>query len=189
MKTTVIYSDRKTVGLEMRRGDEVIVRAPRGIKKEELDRILQSRQAWIEKTREKLLFVEQKSAGRIITYEDMQRLAQQAMEVIPKKVAYWSKIIGVHCSRITIRNQKTKWGSCIDNGHLNFNCLLMLAPEYVQDAVVVHELCHLKEMNHSAAFYALMDSFIPNRKEAENWLKTEGRALIHDAFYAQSEGK
>ena len=79
---------------------------------------------------------------------------------------------------MTIRNQKTRWGSCSSNGRLNFNCLLMLAPREVLDSVVVHELCHLKEMNHSDRFYAEVYRVFPEYDRCSRWLKTDGTVLL-----------
>jgi len=80
--------------------------------------------------------------------------------------------------RITIRNQKTRWGSCSSKGNLNFNCLLMLAPPEVLDYVVVHELCHRMEMNHSKRFWSLVETVLPDYREQEKWLKGEGAVLL-----------
>ena len=90
---------------------------------------------------------------------------------------YFSKRIGVDYGRITIRNQKTRWGSCSSKGNLNFNCLLMLTPPEVIDYVVVHELCHRKEMNHSKKFWAEVEKVIPNYRDSEKWLKNEGSKI------------
>ena len=79
---------------------------------------------------------------------------------------------------ITIRNQKTRWGSCSSKGNLNFNCLLMLTPPEVIDYVVVHELCHRKEMNHSGAFWAEVEKVLPDYKEQVKWLKENGGQII-----------
>ena len=81
------------------------------------------------------------------------KLASKALDYIPGRVKYYADIIGVTYGKITIRNQKTRWGSCSSKGNLNFNCLLMLMPPEVIDYVVVHELCHRKQMNHSKAFW------------------------------------
>ena len=86
--------------------------------------------------------------------------------------------MGVTYGRITIRNQVSRWGSCSSVGNLNFNCLLMLAPPEVRDYVVVHELCHRKEMNHSPAFWAEVEKMIPDYKAHKKWLKDNGTALI-----------
>ncbi|HAN50208.1 MAG TPA: metal-dependent hydrolase, partial [Lachnospiraceae bacterium] len=88
------------------------------------------------------------------------------------------KSMGVDYGRITIRHQKTRWGSCSGKGNLNFNCLLMLTPPEVQEYVIVHELCHRKEMNHSYRFWAEVEDVLPDYRVQEQWLKTNGGALI-----------
>lgn len=89
-------------------------------------------------------------------------------------VEYFARQVGVDYGRITIRNQKTRWGSCSSKGNLNFNCLLMLAPAEILDYVVVHELCHRKEMNHSKAFWAEVEKVLPDYRESVKWLKEKG---------------
>ena len=98
--------------------------------------------------------------------------------MIPARVAFFAPQIGVSCGRVTIRAQRTRWGSCGRNGNLNFNCLLMLAPPEVLDSVVVHELCHRREMNHSARFYAEVLRVFPEYRKHRQWLKENGEALM-----------
>ena len=112
------------------------------------------------------------------TREEIQELADKAIAVIPQKVKYYAEIIGVSYGRITIRNQKTRWGSCSSKGNLNFNCLLMLFPDEVIDSVVVHELCHRKHMNHSKAFYAEVERFFPQYQNCRKWLKENGAEYL-----------
>ncbi|MBQ1233170.1 MAG: M48 family metallopeptidase, partial [Clostridia bacterium] len=76
------------------------------------------------------------------------------------------------------RTQKTRWGSCSSKGNLNFNCLLLLAPPEVLDCIVVHELCHRKQMNHSSAFYAEVLRVMPDYHTRHAWLKKNGTALM-----------
>ena len=87
-------------------------------------------------------------------------------------------MIGVTYKRITIRKQKSRWGSCSAKGNLNFNCLLMLTPPEVIDSVVVHELCHRKEMNHSQRFYEEVLRVFPEYKQWDRWLKKNGTAIL-----------
>ena len=90
-----------------------------------------------------------------LSMTEIHKLADLALKVISVKVKHYAGLMNVQYGRITIRNQKTRWGSCSSKGNLNFNCLLMLAPDEVVDYVVIHELCHLIEMNHSKAFWKL----------------------------------
>ena len=122
--------------------------------------------------------VEKRREIRKLTKQEIQKLADQAVEVIPKRVAYYAPKVGVTYGRITIRNQKTSWGSCSSKGNLNFNCLLMLTPPEVIDSVVVHELCHRKEMNHSKQFYQEVLRVYPDYWKWNRWLKENGSFLL-----------
>ena len=113
-----------------------------------------------------------------LSVDELQMLADQARRVLPKRVAYFASVLGVTYGRITIRNQRSRWGSCSSKGNLNFNCLMMLMPQEVQDYLVVHELCHRKEMNHSVRFWKEVEQVLPNYKEQEMWLKQYGTEII-----------
>ena len=115
-----------------------------------------------------------------MTREELEALADQALQIIPQRVAYYAEKMNVTYGRITIRNQKTRWGSCTSQGNLNFNCLLMKAPKEVLDYVVVHELCHRKEMNHSKAFWDYVESVMPDYKVHRAWLKEHGALLMEE---------
>ena len=105
-------------------------------------------------------------------------LQQEACRKIPERTAYFAEKIGVSYGRITLRQQKTRWGSCSANGNLNFNWLLILAPPEVLDYVVVHELCHRRQMNHSQAFWNEVSAVLPGYKEQKKWLKDNGWKLM-----------
>ena len=117
-------------------------------------------------------------AGLLLSRDEINELADMAMTVIPERVRYYAPLIGVTYGRITIRNQRSRWGSCSSKGNLNFNCLLMLAPPEVLDAVIVHELCHRKHMDHSDAFYAEVQRVMPSYKKWDTWLRIHGPALM-----------
>lgn len=175
---TVIRSSRKTLGLQITQAGELIVRAPNRLPQREIDRFLKEKEAWIEKTIAKVQSAKQAGQAAPLTDADIRALADRAVEEIPPRVAAFAAQMQVTYGRITIRNQTGRWGSCSSTGNLNFNCLLMLAPAEVLDYVIVHELCHRKQMNHSPAFWQEVAKVLPDYKRLESWLKGEGRVLL-----------
>ena len=181
MKVTVIRSNRKTVAIQVNSNLRVTVRAPRSASEKDIEEILKKKEAWISKHIEKIKETKERFEAEPtekLTREKVIALAEEALKVIPERVEYFAKVIGVTYGKITVRNQKTRWGSCSSKGNLNFNCLLMLAPPEVLDYVVVHELCHRKQMNHSKAFWLEVEKVLPNYKEVRKWLKEEGSQMI-----------
>lgn len=181
MKVTVIRSNRKTVAIQVNSDLSVTVRAPRSVSEKDIEEILKKKEAWISKHIEKMKKTKERLEAEPtekLTREKVIALAEEALKVIPERVEYFAKVIGVTYGKITVRNQKTRWGSCSSKGNLNFNCLLMLAPPEVLDYVVVHELCHRKQMNHSKAFWSEVEKVLPDYKEARKWLKEEGSQMI-----------
>ena len=174
----LIRSGRKTLALELK-PEGLIVRAPHGVSMDQIEQFVSSHESWIRSHQEKLeKAMSTLSSADRLSMEDIRSLAEQAMKMIPERVAYYAPRIGVTYGRITIRNQKTRWGSCSAKGNLNFNCLLMLAPPEVVDSVVVHELCHRKEMNHSKKFYEEVLKVFPDYWKWHRWLKDHGAALM-----------
>lgn len=181
MKVTVIRSNRKTVAIQVNSDLSVTVRAPRSVLEKDIEEILKKKEAWISRHIEKIKETKERFEAEPtekLTREKVIALAEEALKVIPERVEYFAKVIGVTYGKITIRNQKTRWGSCSSKGNLNFNCLLMLAPPEVLDYVVVHELCHRKQMNHSKAFWLEVEKVLPDYKEVRKWLKEEGSQMI-----------
>ena len=171
----IIRCRRKSVGIRVTDGGEVVVRAPLRMSRAEIMRILEGKRDWIEKTLEK---VRSRETAPKFTEAELKELSKQAKKAIPLKVAAWAPKVGVTYGQIAIRKQKTRWGSCSSKGNLNFNCLLMLCPPEVLDYVVIHELCHRKEMNHSPRFWAEVEKLDPDYKAHRQWLKDEGSKLI-----------
>lgn len=172
------FSNRKTLGLTVD-SKGVTVRAPYGTDQQKIDAFVSRNTDWIEKNLRKMEERRQ-SLGEVkkLTREELEELADRAVEYIPQRVAHYAAKLGVTYGRITIRNQKTRWGSCSSKGNLNFNCLLMLTPPEVLDSVVVHELCHRKEMNHSDKFYAEVLRVFPDYWKWDKWLKDNGSFLM-----------
>ena len=175
---TLTRSRRKTISCSIKDGI-VMVRAPLRMSDKQILEFLEKHRAWIEKHLEKeRRLKEELSSLPKLTFDEIKQLALKAKTVIPERVRYYAGIIGVTYGSITIRNQKTVWGSCTAKGNLNFNCLLMLTPGEVLDSIVVHELCHRKHMNHSKAFYEEVLKVYPDYRRWEKWLKDNGKVLL-----------
>lgn len=181
MKQTIkiIRSNRRTISLEITRTGDVLVRAPRHMSEAKIQQFVRDKSGWLQKHLQKRETEQEalKEVGRF-TEQEIKKLQALAKQVIPDKVAYYARLLGVTYGRISIRRQKTRWGSCSREGNLNFNCLLMMVPPEVLDYVVVHELSHRLEMNHSARFWAQVEKVIPDYRKPRKWLKEHGSQLI-----------
>lgn len=179
MRYTVIRSSRKTLAIQIKHDGTVIVRAPYKMSDSRIRAFVEEKKNWIEGHLAKLRAGEQKLPTLApYTAQELRLLADKAMQIIPERVRHYAPLVGVDYGRITIRNQRTRWGSCSGKGNLNFNCLLVLLPPEVLDSVVVHELCHRKHMDHSAAFYAEVRRAFPAYDRCRLWLKENGAAYL-----------
>ena len=183
----IVRSRRKTYGLLVRPTGEVEARIPLRGSVRRAREVAAQNQDWIldkcEKQKERSVErrkLEEESRSRF-TDSQRQRLEKEyrrvAKEYIPKRARYYADILGVDFSSVRIAEQKTRWGSCSQRGTLSFNWKLMLAPARVLDYVIVHEVCHLKEMNHSDTFWAWVGFLMPDYKEHRKWLKEHGEQL------------
>lgn len=178
IKISIIRSNRKTLSIQLKPG-EIIARAPLRMKDKEIYKFIDSKKLWIEKNLAKIEERE-KAIGNAdpFTEEEIKALADKAKTIIADRVQHYAPKIGVTYNRVTIRCQRTRWGSCSSKGNLNFNCLLALFPIEIIDSVVVHELCHRKHMNHSPQFYAEIEKVFPEYKRCNKWLKDNGGAYM-----------
>lgn len=174
----IIRSSRKTLSLQIKPDGSIIVRAPMRLPEREIRSFLKEKSDWIDKHLAKVLAAREAGENAPLTAQDIRELADKALESIPPRVQYYAARMGVTYGRITIRNQSTRWGSCSSQGNLNFNCLLMLTPAEILDYVIVHELAHRKQMNHSDAFWAEVAKVFPDYKARVKWLKSNGAALL-----------
>lgn len=176
----IIRSRRKTYGISVAPGGKVTVRIPlRGSERFAVS-MAEEKKEWIARSVRKMQTVEQRPAQKEKTPYERRLEApyrQAAKEYIPKRVAFFANELGVTYGTVTIRDQKTRWGSCSSKGNLSFNWRLILAPPKVLDYVVVHELCHRKEMNHSSRFWTLVESIMPDYRDHRKWLKENGGKL------------
>ncbi len=187
MEYRLIYSKRRTIGIEVK-GGEVIVRAPRYASKKQIDNFVYQNEGWIRSHLLKQASEDKKDKEEGIiplTDDEIKQLVKEAKSFIPKRVAYYAPLIGVSYGCIAIRKQRSRWGSCSSKGNLNFNALLMLTPPEVIDSVVVHELCHRRHMDHSKAFYEEVVKAFPDYKKWDKWLKDNGNRLMKRLEYIQ----
>lgn len=178
MDIRIIRSPRKTFSMALR-PEGLIVRAPLWATDGQIKQFVDSHREWLRKAaarqgqrQRELADIPQLNANELC------RLKAQAQVYISERVRHYAPIVGVTYGRITVKQQKSRWGSCSAKGNLNFNCLLMLAPLEVIDSVVVHELCHRKEMNHSERFYREVLRVCPNYRECRRWLKEYGDTIM-----------
>ena len=179
--TRLIRARRKTLSIRITQEGNLEIRAPLGMPKGEIEAFLKEKAQWIETHRAKVLAEYAQGQEAPLGEEEILTLAEQMRQRLPEKLNRHAASMGVTFGRVTIRCQQTRWGSCSSRGNLNFNCLLMLAPEEVLDYVVVHELAHRKQMNHSALFWQEVARECPDYKKSLRWLKDRGGALLSRA--------
>lgn len=171
----IIRSKRRTLSLEIKPDGRIVARAPLRIKDREIERFIDSKEDWIEKHLERLKSIPD---AEKLSESEINELTERARAYIPERVEYYARLIGVSYNKISVKPLRSKWGSCTSRGNLSFNSLLMLTPPGVIDSVVVHELCHRLEMNHSKAFYTHILNVFPDYKIHNKWLRTNGSAII-----------
>ena len=172
-------SKRKSAAIKITADMQIVVFVPLYVSDNEIEKMVISKSKWIDEHMLKVQStIDERSKLEKITFEQIKELADQAVEYIPKRVKYYAEKENFVYNKITIKNLVSRWGSCSTKGNLNFNCLLMLTPDYVIDYIVVHELCHLREMNHSEKFWAEVEKIMPDYQRAELWLKQNGGNLI-----------
>lgn len=173
MYIEVKQTNRKTIVIEIKPDGKVIVRAPIRMSKRRIEKFIEEHMNWIEEHQKKMLKKRENQQVKQLTKDELCELFEQSEQFIPKRVEYFAKIVGVTYGRITIRNQRTRWGSCSSKGNLNFNCQLMRMSTELIDYVVVHELCHRKELNHSPKFWAEVEKVLPDYRERRSALKKQ----------------
>ncbi len=179
---TLIRSKRRSCSVSIDADGAITVRVPLYLSEQDTNRFLVEKRLWIIR---KYLETQKRRAERPVSdLTDAQRAAltqryiAAAKDYFPKRVEHYIRFTGGSYERITIRDQKTRWGSCSGRGTLSFNWRLMLAPPAILDYVVVHELCHLTYMDHSAAFWTKVETVYPDFRAARKWLKDHGHELV-----------
>lgn len=178
LDSKVIVSKRRNISLQIKEDRQIIIKVPCWLPEYRLDSFIEEKKDWIIKTYESI------PAPRELSLREQNHLTalekryrKAAKEYIPERVAYFHQFTGGTYEKVVIRDQKTRWGSCSSNKTLSFNYRLMLAPPQILDYVVVHELCHLKHMNHSQEFWTAVEAVLPDYKIRRKWLKDHGSEL------------
>lgn len=164
----IIRSNRRTLALEVRDG-RVLVRSPQRLPRAQIDAFVQRHAAWIEKS----LAKQQARREAHPEPDEAQRSEYicRAKTLLPERVAYYAKVMGLHPAGVTITAARTRFGSCSAKGRLCFSWRLMQYPPEAIDYVVVHELAHLVHLNHGSEFYALIERYMPDYKVRRKLLR------------------
>ena len=165
---SLVRSKRKTLALQIKDG-ELIVRAPLGLKKDYIDDFVRRKEAWIaahleQQRRKKAAHPEPDEAEKA-------GLLALAKAKLPERVEHFAALTGLRPNSVKITSAKTRFGSCSSAGGICFSWRLMAYPDEAVDYVVLHELCHLRHMNHSGEFYALVERYMPDWKRRRDLLK------------------
>lgn len=179
LSVLLVRSSRKTLAVQIRADGTVIARAPLRMPKDRILCFLSEKASWIRMQQGRMQEREKMRQQARIHLDAAQEkeLRERAKSVLAQRTAYFARQIGVTYGRITVRDQKTRWGSCSQAGNLNFNFRLILAPPEVLDYVVVHELCHRRQMNHSAQFWQEVAQVLPDYRARKAWLTENGWRL------------
>ena len=171
----IIRSRRKTAAIQITPEGAVVIRCPLGTSDARARQLAADHAGWIEA---KLRALPAPAAVTPYSQAELQQLGEKARQLLADRVPFWAGRIGVSYGRITVRRQHTLWGSCSSRGNLSFNALLAAVPPEVCDYVVVHELCHRLQMNHSPAFWAEVARAMPDYESRRRWLSENGESLI-----------
>ncbi len=156
----------KSIRISVRENGEVLVTMPYRLPKYFAEKFVASKKEWIEeRLREQEVNPRPKKILAHYSVKDFKENKEKAYTLVDNRIAYFNQFYKYEISRVVIRNQKSRWGSCSGKKNLNFNYKLVFLPLPLADYVIVHELCHLKEMNHGKNFWALVAQQIPDYKE------------------------
>jgi predicted metal-dependent hydrolase len=148
----------------------VVVTTPFNIKESVAERFVREKTNWLFS---KIAYFKQ-FKGKLVArhnYDHYLKYKTRAYDLVLERVKHFNNIYGYKFNKINIKNQKTRWGSCSKKGNLNFNYKILFLPSKIQDYIVMHELCHLKEFNHSRKFWNLVAKILPNHQEIKGDLR------------------
>jgi predicted metal-dependent hydrolase len=168
--TTVEYEIRrhrraKRMKLAVYNDGRVVLTLPWLARIKSAERFLEEKSQWVLDKLKELGAKNHRPFSASGTRKDYLLYKEQAREFVTRRLEHFNQFYGLKYNRVAVRNQKTCWGSCSEKKNLNFNYRIVQLPEEIADYVIVHELCHLKELNHSKQFWDLVAEQIPNYKK------------------------
>ena len=175
IRISVIRSARKSLGLEGRDANTVLARIPTRVSDRELKAFVENHRSWILEKTEVMAEREEKRKSTPTPAPPPELLSKtDRMKIqlkIGKRARHYCEAMGVTVGYVTVKNQKTRWGSCSAKGNVNFNYQLAFLPDELLDYVVIHELAHRRHMDHSRAFWAEVEKYCPDYLERREQLK------------------
>lgn len=173
IRISVIRSAGKSLGIEVRDANTVLARIPTRVSDRELKAFVENHRSWIlEKTEVMAEREEKRKSTPAPPPELLSKTDRMKIQLkIGKRVRHYCEAMGVTVGYVTVKNQKTRWGSCSAKGNVNFNYQLAFLPDELLDYVVIHELAHRRHMNHSRAFWAEVEKYCPDYLERREQLK------------------
>lgn len=167
----LIKSKRKTLAIYVKSDGQVQVRAPFRMSQVQIDAFVDAKMDWIKKARTRFATKGENRKVVNLSPKEVMLAKEKAGAYLKSRCPYFAEKMGVRYSKITVNKAKTRWGSCSAKGNINFTYRLLFAPEEVIDYVIVHELAHLKEMNHSQRFWDIVKDTMPDYKDRRGWLR------------------
>ena len=176
----IIRSKRKTLAIYVRPDGSVDVRAPLKLSKQYIDTFVQAKSKWIDETRDRLAKLQSQQKMIRLSLKEENEYKKKALDYFNSRCSYFANKMGVVYGNIKVNKAKTRWGSCNAKGDINFAYRLIFTSEELIDYVIVHELAHLKEMNHSLRFWSIVENTMPDYKERRKELKNHHWRINYD---------
>jgi predicted metal-dependent hydrolase len=173
---SISFAARKSISMGFTAQGQLAVKAPKSMTNQDVLAFMERKMDWIVNHYNQVM--EQKNDRYVLTEDERNRFIDIANRVIPERVRLFAAKMDARYNQIHIREQKTRWGSCSSRKNLNFNWKLVLMPPEILDYVIIHELCHLSEMNHSDRFWNLVQVYCPDYRQRKKWLRDNGMKYI-----------
>jgi len=169
----------RRINITVRRDGSVFVTKPRRVSTREVEKFVRESGEWIERMRER--FSKLPKTSKIEpSKKEYNKFKRTARDEVARRLEHFTKFYGFSYRRLSIRNQKSRWGSCSRRGDISINYRILFLPPHLADYILVHEICHLQELNHSKRFWELVGKASPDYRERRKELRKFERGLLTD---------